>query len=76
MKFGYEHVREMKEQLLAFMEKHGFETLDDFRGHSLQYFTTHAELVRMQRERKAAKTLDDGDWRGEDFVKQSSSHAR
>lgn len=76
MKFGYEHVREMKEQLLAFMEKHGFETLDDFRGHSLQYFTTHAELVRMQRERKVAKTLDDGDWRGEDFVKQSSSHAR
>ena len=37
----------MKEQLLAFMEEHSFDTLDDFRGHSLQFFTTHAELVRL-----------------------------
>lgn len=76
MKFGYEHVAGMKEQLLAFMEKHGFETLDDFHGHSLPYFTTHAELVRMQRERKAGIRTDDGDWRGDDFVRQTSSHAR
>lgn len=30
----------------AFMEQHNFKTLDDFRGASLPYFTTHHELVR------------------------------
>ncbi len=38
----------MCDELLAFMEKHRFETLADFKGKSLDYFTTHAELVRMQ----------------------------
>ena len=46
MKFGYRIVQEMSEQLLAFMDKHKFETLDDFKGHSLPYFTTHFDLVR------------------------------
>lgn len=55
MKFGYECVQGMCDELLAFMEKHGFETLADFKGRSLDYFTTHAELVRMQTERKAAQ---------------------
>src|SRR4030095_9151634 len=53
MKFGYQSVKKMQDALLAFMEKHGFETLADFKGKSLDYFTTHAELVRMQGERKA-----------------------
>src|ERR1043166_6769637 len=52
MKFGYECVKPMCDELLAFMEKHGFETIDDFRGKSLDYFTTHADLVRRQEERK------------------------
>ena len=56
MKFGYECVKRMCDELLAFMEKHKFETLADFKGKSLDYFTTHADLVRMQAERKAAKT--------------------
>src|SRR3984957_5411042 len=34
MKFGYEHVKPMCEQLLAFMEKHKFETPADFKGKS------------------------------------------
>ena len=38
----------------AFMDRHGFETLDDFRGHSLQYFTTHADLVRRQSEARTS----------------------
>jgi dihydropyrimidine dehydrogenase (NADP+)/dihydropyrimidine dehydrogenase (NAD+) subunit PreA len=81
MKFGYECVKPMCDQLLAFMEKHGFETLDDFRGASLPYFTTHAELVRMQRERKAAQAeakkmvKADGEWSGDDFVAQSDALA-
>src|SRR4029078_306712 len=45
MKAGYEMVNPMCEELLAFMEKHRFETLADFKGHSLDYFTTHADLV-------------------------------
>ena len=44
----------MTESLLAFMEDHDFETVDDFKGHSLQYFTTHSELVRIQSEARAA----------------------
>ena len=85
MKFGYECVKRMQEELLAFMEKHNFETLADFKGKSLDYFTTHAELVRMQRERKEhdkaaaeAKKMvrADSEWSGDDFVKQSDALAR
>ena len=32
MKFGYEFVKRMCDELLAFMEKHKFETLADFKG--------------------------------------------
>ncbi|MEI6072713.1 MAG: NAD-dependent dihydropyrimidine dehydrogenase subunit PreA [Verrucomicrobiae bacterium] len=78
MKFGYGMVRQLQEELLAFMEKHGFETLADFKGRSLQYFTTHAGLVERQRARKAipqAAVRADGDWTGDRFVDQSSSLA-
>jgi dihydroorotate dehydrogenase subfamily 1 len=88
MKHGYDMVKKMCEELLAFMEKHKFETLADFKGKSLDYFTTHAELVRMQKERKArdkavadeaaAKKMvrADDQWSGDDFVKQSDALAR
>jgi dihydroorotate dehydrogenase subfamily 1 len=83
MKFGYEHVKPMCEQLLAFMAKHQFETLADFKGRSLDYFTTHADLVKRQAERKAAQKAAanakvvkaDGEWSGDDFVKQSQALA-
>jgi len=54
MKKGYQIVRPMIDQLKAFMEQHHFESLDDFKGHSLQFFTTHSELVRLQAESRAA----------------------
>jgi dihydroorotate dehydrogenase subfamily 1 len=83
MKFGYECVKPMCDQLLEFMAKHKFETLADFRGKSLPYFTTHADLVKRQRERKAAQKIaaaaatkvvkSDGEWSGDDFVKQSDA---
>jgi dihydroorotate dehydrogenase subfamily 1 len=89
MKFGYESVKRMCEELLAFMQKHEFETLADFKGKSLDYFTTHAELVRMQTERKAAQKAAadaaavakkivraDDQWSGDEFVKQSDALAR
>jgi len=88
MKHGYECVKAMKEELLAFMEKHQFETLADFKGKSLPYFTSHHDLVGRQAERKAAqkaaaeaaahkKTVaSDGEWSGDDFVKQSDALSR
>ncbi len=86
MKFGYGCVQPMQEQLLAFMAKHGFETLADFKGKSLPYFTTHADLVSRQAARKSAqkaaaaegkKTVgNDAEWSGDDFVKQSDALAR
>jgi len=87
MKFGYECVKPMCDELLAFMEKHKFETLADFKGKSLDYFTTHADLVKRQGERKAAQKAAaaapqkkmvqaDGEWSGEEFVKQSDALAR
>lgn len=81
MKAGYECVQPMCDELLAFMAKHKFEALDDFKGKSLLYFTTHADLVKRQTERKAAQKAaaavkvvkSDGEWTGDDFVKQSDA---
>lgn len=45
---GYKLIHELSRGLLAFMEQHKFETIEEFRGHSLKYFTTHADLVQRQ----------------------------
>jgi dihydropyrimidine dehydrogenase (NADP+)/dihydropyrimidine dehydrogenase (NAD+) subunit PreA len=85
MKFGYPIVNPMKEQLLAFMEKHKFERLEDFKGYSVQFFTTHADLVKRQTDARAAKKAEhdrkkvvgsDEEWKGDDFVKQTDALAR
>ena len=76
---GYTMVKEMCESLLAFMENHDFKTIDDFRGASIPYFSTHADLVERQAKAKAeAKARREGmiekdaQWSGEDFVQQSN----
>jgi len=83
MKVGYRCVRAMKDELSAFMEQHKFNSIAEFKGMSLQYFTTHFDLVARQAaaRRKTAATQGqslkaDGEWRGDDFVKQSDSLAR
>jgi len=88
MKVGYRCVRQMCDELSAFMDRHQFRTLAEFKGHSLQYFTTHHDLVRRQAEaRQTAKASAtarpegqpvkaDHEWRGEDFVRQSDALAR
>ena len=75
MKFGYELVKPLQEELLTFMAKHKFETLADFKGRSLDYFTTHAGLVGRQKERKEARMSvhADSEWSGDRFVEQSQS---
>jgi dihydropyrimidine dehydrogenase (NADP+)/dihydropyrimidine dehydrogenase (NAD+) subunit PreA len=86
MKVGYRCVRAMCDELAAFMEQHRFHTLTDFRGHSLQYFTTHFDLVRRQAEARSDRgaaarpggqpVKTDHEWRGDDFVRQSDALAR
>jgi dihydropyrimidine dehydrogenase (NADP+)/dihydropyrimidine dehydrogenase (NAD+) subunit PreA len=84
MKFGYECVKPMCDELLAFMAKHKFDTPADFKGKSLDYFTTHADLVQKQAARKAAQKAaaaakvvkSDTEWTGSEFVKQSDALAR
>jgi dihydropyrimidine dehydrogenase (NADP+)/dihydropyrimidine dehydrogenase (NAD+) subunit PreA len=87
MKFGYECVQPMRAELLAFMERHGFETLADFKGKSLDYFTTHADLVCRQSRRKTAERAaeeisrktevsSDAEWSSEGFVQQSEALSR
>ena len=75
---GYSMVKELCDSLISFMEQHEFETLDDFRGASLPYFSTHADLVKRQATAKAkAKAKREGmvekdaQWSGDEFVQQS-----
>ena len=75
---GYAMVKDLCSQLSAFMDKHGFESIEDFRGASLPYFTTHASLVERQQEKKAAEraaksgmVTKDTAWEGDKFVEQS-----
>ncbi len=84
MKSGYECIQPMQEELLAFMEQHKFNTLADFKGRSLPYFTTHFDLVQKQAQRKAAQkaamqkkvVTSDAEWSGDSFVQQSNALSR
>jgi dihydropyrimidine dehydrogenase (NADP+)/dihydropyrimidine dehydrogenase (NAD+) subunit PreA len=83
MKMGYEMVKRMTDELLSFMAKHKFESIDQFRGKSLDYFTTHADLVKRQAEAKAAAkakargaVTKDSEWQGDQFVKQTEALTR
>ena len=76
MKHGYKLAQRMADELLEFMERHGFENIDDFKGAALPYFTTHADLVERQAAAKAAKAAEKGivkdeNWNADEFVKQS-----
>src|SRR3982751_4094060 len=84
MKMGYDCVRRMRDDLLGFMARHGFETISQFKGKSLQYFTTHADLVHRQAvaraDASAARSKQvvtrDGDWSGDRFTSQTDALAR
>jgi glutamate synthase domain-containing protein 2 len=45
---GYGLLHALVRGLTEFMERHGFARIEDFRGRSLDSFTTHAELVRLR----------------------------
>ncbi|GJP45192.1 hypothetical protein CLOM_g4612 [Closterium sp. NIES-68] len=79
MLHGYGLVKTLCGGLQAFMEQHGFTSISDFKGHSLQYFTTHTDLVRRQREaveqRNAARRglASDKEWTGDGFVQETET---
>ena len=79
MVHGYGVIQKLCGGLQAFMQKHGFETIEDFRGTALPYVTTHGRLVQIQKdlrkERKAAekRLVTDADWTGDGFSKEAQS---
>eukprot|EP00740_Mantoniella_antarctica_P003842 CAMPEP_0181354902 /NCGR_PEP_ID=MMETSP1106-20121128/3610_1 /TAXON_ID=81844 /ORGANISM="Mantoniella antarctica, Strain SL-175" /LENGTH=478 /DNA_ID=CAMNT_0023467599 /DNA_START=228 /DNA_END=1664 /DNA_ORIENTATION=- len=79
MVHGYPLVQNLCAELQQFMAKHEFESVEDFRGLSLGYFTTHTDLVHRQREaldkKKAARVgiASDDKWTGDGFVEESES---
>jgi len=75
---GYGLLKTLCDGLLKFMDQHNFATIDEFRGRSLEYFTTHADLVARQAKARAAvkaqredMVRQDSEWSGEKFVEQS-----
>ncbi|MCC6227676.1 MAG: NAD-dependent dihydropyrimidine dehydrogenase subunit PreA [Phycisphaerales bacterium] len=64
---GYELVKKLERDLRAFMERHAFRSIEDFRGYSLRYFTSHAELVA---KKHGAKSGQDTAWSAERFIEQ------
>ena len=77
MVHGYELVKSLTAGLSAFMDRHNFKSIAQFKGHSLQYFTTHADLVQRQaaarapRSETAGVVTQDTQWRGDQFVQQT-----
>ena len=65
---GYKLIEELCQGLSDFMDEHGFKSIEDFRGLSLPYFSTHANLVERQLEKKrkgAGKAGRDSMWKGD-----------
>ncbi|XP_066332458.1 dihydropyrimidine dehydrogenase (NADP(+)), chloroplastic-like [Miscanthus floridulus] len=79
MMHGYPLVKKLCAELQGFMREHNFSSIEEFRGASLPYFTTHTDLVHRQQEaikqRKAIKKglQSDKDWTGDGFVKETES---
>ncbi len=71
---GYGCIAKLKEELSQFMEENEFSKISDFVGHSLPYFSTHADLVERQqiaKDKKAGRAgLDNETWKG-DIAKET-----
>jgi dihydropyrimidine dehydrogenase (NADP+) len=50
MMHGYGHAKQFFSELKDFMVKHNFSSIKYFHGISLQYFTTHTDLVCRHQE--------------------------
>merc|ERR1712118_300930 len=73
MVHGYGLVKHLCAELQEFMVEHDFEDL------SLDYFTTHMDLVARQKEaiqlkkKKKVGLANDANWTGEGFTKETDS---
>lgn len=76
---GYPLVKSLAGGLQGFMAQHGFSSVDQFRGASLPFFTTHTDLMHRQRraveEKKKGRVglVNDADWTGDRFVEDAAS---
>uniref|UniRef100_A0A7S0R1P0 dihydropyrimidine dehydrogenase (NADP(+)) n=1 Tax=Pyramimonas obovata TaxID=1411642 RepID=A0A7S0R1P0_9CHLO len=79
MVHGYPLVQNLCAELQDFMVQHDFTSVEQFRGHSLPYFTTHTDLVARQKQALALKRATkvglsgDAEWTGDGFVAESES---
>ena len=74
---GYEMIHGLCEELEAWLDEKGFESVAEVVGKSLPYFTTHADLVARQLEakrEKAGQANRDEMWKG-DIAKETDSLA-
>ena len=70
-------VKEMKTGLSDFMEKKGFERLQDMVGVSVKNISTHADLVERQKAAKIARAGQSGrdeEWGKAEIEKQTEEH--
>merc|ERR1712216_467025 len=71
MTHGYPLVQNLCAELQDFMLQHEFTSVEQFRGHTLPYFTTHTDLVAKQKEAIALKRATkvglsgDSEWTGD-----------
>lgn len=75
---GYPLVKNLCGGLQKFMIKHNFNSISEFKGASLPYFTTHTDLVVKQRAALAAKKAaiglqNDSEWSGDKFVQNAET---
>ncbi len=75
MLHGHAMVSNLIDGLHAFMDEKGFNTVDDFIGKSLPYFTTHHDLVERQiaaKAEKAGQKNRDLEW-GDNIAEQTDN---
>jgi len=73
---GLGMIDELKSGLAAFMDEHGFPTVDEVVGKSLPWFSSHHELVDRQAEQKAqkqeARAATDRSWGEKDLAAETA----
>ncbi|MBI2519250.1 MAG: NAD-dependent dihydropyrimidine dehydrogenase subunit PreA [Bdellovibrio sp.] len=69
---GFGMVEEMITTTQNFMQEHGFNSIEQFRGHSLSFFTTHAHLVELKQGKfEKGQVARDTEWSGDEIAKQT-----
>ncbi|MEK6623409.1 MAG: NAD-dependent dihydropyrimidine dehydrogenase subunit PreA [Bdellovibrionota bacterium] len=71
---GFGMVKEMITTTQNFMQEHGFNSIEQFRGRSLPFFTTHAHLVELKQGKfEKGQVARDTEWSGDEIAKQTKN---